>query len=147
MLWDTGEDAPRYASESFPLVLSALAGGGIILRSPVDEAGTVRLNAGDDYADEDGRALTFLVPVASVPDLTGATVKLVCAQATWIASSVVSDGTDWIIKFTPAAVQTRHITAPRQRYAIRATLADADEVTLPSESPILLAEQEIRDQS
>lgn len=96
---------------------------GATVVAPVTDTGDIIIFAGDDYSSTDDRAIIITVAVADVPSLTGATVRLKAAQATWTATSCVSDGTDWSIKFEPTKAQTALLTIARQSYEIEAMLA------------------------
>lgn len=105
------------------LKTDTIGAAAVTVVSPVAACGTITVNAGDDYAAADGRAITFTVPVADVPDLTGAVVKLKCTQATWTAATCTSDGTNWTITFTPTKTQTAALTIGHQDYELEAVLA------------------------
>ncbi len=118
--------------------LTTLGARAVTIASPVAESGTVTLCAGDDYAAADGRAVTFAVAVEDVPSLTGATLKLKCAEATWTATGATSDGTDWSIVFEPTAAQTAALTAERLAYKVEATLAGGNVLTLATGTLVVM---------
>ncbi len=118
--------------------LTTLGARAVTIASPVAESGTVTLCAGDDYAAADGRAVTFAVAVEDVPSLTGATLKLKCAEATWTATGATSDGTDWSIVFEPTAAQTAALTAERLAYEVEATLAGGNVLTLATGTLVVM---------
>lgn len=100
----------------------------ITVTSPVATDGTINLYEADDYAAADTRALTFTVPVGSVPDLAGATVQLQCAQATWTATSCTSDDADWTIVFELTSTETAALSPGTQSYEIEARLATSGRI-------------------
>ena len=118
--------------------LTTLGARAVTIASPVAESGTVTLCAGDDYAAADGRAVTFAVAVEDVPSLTGATLKLKCAEATWTATGATSDGTNWSIVFEPTAAQTAALTAERLAYEVEATLAGGNVLTLATGTLVVM---------
>ena len=111
----------------------------VTITSPVAASGTITVYAGDDYDSGDSRAITASVAVADVPSLTGATVLLKCAQATWTATSCTSDGSNWTITFEPAAAETAALKG-RQSYELEATLASGHVVTLATGTLVAVAD-------
>jgi len=95
--------------------------------TPVTEVGAVTLYQAADYDADDSRSVDVLYAATDVPDLTGATVQMRCAQATWTAESVTSvtidDVVTWRVRFEYAASDTAALTAGHQDYQIWATLA------------------------
>ena len=135
--WDTGGASPQYAWDDVPGDVAAIkaktdtiGGLAVTVVSPVAQSGVIQVAAGADYAAADARAITFTVPVASVPSLSGATIELRTEDVTWTASSCTSDGTNWTIAFTPTAAQTSLLVASRQDYQVWAATSAPRELLL-----------------
>lgn len=105
-----------------------LASTTISVQSPVAQSGAITVHSGDDYDATHGRSLD--VTVDDVPSLSGATVKLKCAEATWTGTASAGAGTAWVLRFEPTAAETAVLTKRTQAYEIEAVLSDGDVVTL-----------------
>jgi len=100
----------------------------VTISSPVAESGDITLYAGDDYAADDSRAITAPVALADVPDLSGATIVLKCAEATWEATDLSFDATNWTITFELTAAETALVASARQSYEIEAALETTEHI-------------------
>jgi len=110
--------------------------------SPVLASGSVQLVRGDDYADADGRALTFNISDpsgAGIPSLTGATVRFKTAPA-WMSGTgiglnavgvvVTATGTTRTVRFELTSVQTAGLPPAVHNFDVEATLSGGRIITL-----------------
>lgn len=111
-----------------------IGAGAVSVLSAVADTGAILLYAGDDYLDADGRAITYTIPLADVPDLTGATIKL-CAGAIVLSTTNVAGGSIWTVKFEAAAAVSRLWAPARTTYVLEATLANGHVTTITEEKP------------
>lgn len=117
-------------------LLGYAAGTAITLAAPVLESGDVELVQGDDYANADGRALSW--SSTSWPDLTGATIAFNVGDGDLVVAGTVvsSGGATQTVRAEPTAAQTATLAATGRptrtphRYDVTATLDGGGEVTL-----------------
>jgi hypothetical protein len=122
-------------------IAGRLVSGPVEVISPVAENLAVRVVRGDDYADEDGRALTWTNPDGSWPDLTGATITLgarIGGTVLELAGDVVTaTGPGQQVRVAIAAADTASLQPGGYTYDVQATLDSGRKVTLVS-GPFLL---------
>jgi hypothetical protein len=135
-------------------VTNALAGGAppaVTIVSPVVQGGNVQIVRGDDYANADGRALTFNIsdPTGNgLPSLTGATVRLKTglpnrpnlAVLNVIGTVVTATGTTRTVRFELTSAQTAPLLPITYNFDLEATLSTNRVITLLQGQCIVLAD-------
>ncbi len=107
----------------------------VTIVSPVVQGGTVQIVRGDDYANADGRALTFNISDpsgAGIPSLTGATVRFKTAPA-WMSGTgtglnvvgtvVTGTGTTRTVRFDLTSAQTASLPPAVHKFDVEATVS------------------------
>jgi hypothetical protein len=135
-------------------VTNALAGGGppaVTVVTPVLSGGNMQIVRGDDYANADGRALTFNIsdPTGSgLPSLTGATVRLKTGlpnrpnlpNLNVIGTVVTATGTTRTVRFELTSAQTAVLVPIAYYFDVEATLSTGRVITLLQGQCIVLAD-------
>ena len=122
----------------------------VTIVSPVLQGGNVQIVRGDDYANADGRALTFEIsdPSSALPSLTGATVRLKTglpnrpnlAVVNQIGTVVTATGTTRTVRFELTSAQTAPLVPIAYNFDVEATLSSARVITLLQGQCIVLAD-------
>lgn len=118
-----------YASGTAGYVLGSINPANVTVVSPVASDGTaISLVRGDDYANADGRALTFTG--ATWPTLTGGTVALKVYMAGTVTSyaGVITGAQACYVALTD--VQTAAMAVGTFAYDLEATLSGGNVITL-----------------
>jgi len=114
----------------------------VTIVSPVLTSGSVQLVRGDDYANADGRALTFNISDpsgAGIPSLTGATVRFKTAPPGMSGTGtglnvtgtvVTATGTTRTVRFELTSAQTVSLPPAAHSFDVEATLSTARVITL-----------------
>lgn len=113
---------------------TALGGASVVVTVPVATDGDVTIYNGDDYAEADGRHLTWTNTGDPWPDLTAATVTLYVRFRTAISSYQVTvtqaTAPDQAFKLELTDVQTSAMDLGAFGYEVIAALASGNKVTL-----------------
>ena len=97
----------------------------VTITSPVATDGTVTIEQGDSYNGIVGGTLPIPVLKSGIPyDLTGASARLKCDQATFGPVAITDDGTNWVATFEPTAAQTAALTMLSQSCEVEAIWPD-----------------------
>lgn len=97
----------------------------VTITSPVATDGTVTIEQGDSYNGIVGGTLPISVLKSGIPyDLTGASARLKCDQATFGPVAIIDDGTNWVATFEPTAAQTATLTMLSQPCEVEASWPD-----------------------
>jgi hypothetical protein len=130
---------------------TASAPPAVTIVSPVVQGGNVQIVRGDDYANADGRALTFDIsdPTGTgLPSLTGATVRLKTglpnrpnlAVLNVTGTVVTATGTTRTVRFELTSAQTAVLVPIAYNFDVEATLSTGRVITLLQGQCIVLAD-------
>jgi hypothetical protein len=122
----------------------------VTIVSPVLSSGNVQIVRGDDYANADGRALTFDIsdPGNFLPSLVGATVRLKTglpnrpnlAVLNVTGTVVTATGTTRTVRFELTSAQTAVLVPIAHNFDVEATLSAGRVITLLQGQCIVLAD-------
>ncbi len=122
----------------------------VTIVSPVLSSGNVQIVRGDDYANADGRALTFDIsdPGNFLPSLAGATVRLKTglpnrpnlAVLNVTGTVVTATGTTRTVRFELTSAQTAVLVPIAYNFDVEATLSTSRVITLLQGQCIVLAD-------
>ncbi len=113
--------------------VDSLGSGTISVVSPVADDGDVETYMGDDYLNEDGRALDWTANDRSAwpSDISGATITIIIdGVASFTGSVVVATGTNKKVRLELTRTQSASIKAGVHPFRVIATQTDADVATL-----------------
>jgi hypothetical protein len=123
-----------------------ISSGLLSVVSPITRSGAITIVQGDDYDNDDGRAIDFVNEDGDWPDLTGATVSFIADNA--VASTgadfsasmsvVTPTGENQTVRLELTDTQTGTLDLDKFDYSVKATLSNNNVVTLQRMSQGLL---------
>jgi len=119
-----------YASGTAGAALGKIGVGRITTVSPVAQGGEIELVRGDDYLEEDGRALEWIDENAAWPDLTEAVISLGISGSEFAGEVITGTGANKKVRAEPDAAYTSALAKGIRWYQVQAILATGSVVTL-----------------